>query len=193
MDAATLAMAEPLANFSRWMCPNERTSCSVIAASASQLPQRCLVRTQRIGKRVNLPLEDSLQRSRSRANMVRSKILAGEHKLARLLPECNNARLADYATGRQHFASQPCILRFLPPVIQQSPRPVPANAPDGVRVGHSAIVAPTSAEKADKAVSSVGIYLSRISTTFGGKDRGSRMAATSRLSTTISASNLALR
>jgi hypothetical protein len=33
-------------------------------------------------------------------------------KLAGLLPECNNARLADFATGRQHFASEPGILRF---------------------------------------------------------------------------------
>ena len=50
LDAAMLAMSEPLASFSRWMCPNERTSCSAIAASASQLPHRCLVRAQRIGK-----------------------------------------------------------------------------------------------------------------------------------------------
>ena len=28
-----------LANFSIWMCPNERTSCSAIAASASQVPR----------------------------------------------------------------------------------------------------------------------------------------------------------
>src|SRR5215472_214700 len=43
-------MAELLPNFSRWMCPNERTSCSAIAASASQVLHRLLVRTQRIGK-----------------------------------------------------------------------------------------------------------------------------------------------
>jgi hypothetical protein len=54
-------------------------------------------------------------------------------KLARLLFKCNNARLARCATGRQHFASQPCILRFLRPVILRSPRPVPANAPDDVK------------------------------------------------------------
>src|ERR1700751_5033140 len=50
LDAATPAMADPLANFSRWMWPNERASCSVIAASASQMLHRLLVRTQRIGK-----------------------------------------------------------------------------------------------------------------------------------------------
>jgi hypothetical protein len=48
LDAATLAIAEPLASFSRWMCPNERTSCSVIAASASQVLHRLLVGTRRI-------------------------------------------------------------------------------------------------------------------------------------------------
>ena len=50
LDAATLAMFELPASFSRWMCPNEKTSCSVIAASASQLLHRLSVRTQRIGK-----------------------------------------------------------------------------------------------------------------------------------------------
>jgi hypothetical protein len=50
LDAATLPMVELPASFSRWMCPNEKTSCSVIAASASQLLHRLSVRTQRIGK-----------------------------------------------------------------------------------------------------------------------------------------------
>jgi hypothetical protein len=59
--------------------------------------------------------------------------LADRLKLARLLFKCNNARLARYATGRQHFASQPCILQFLPPVIRRSARPGPANAPDDVK------------------------------------------------------------
>ena len=37
-------------------------------------------------------------------------------KLARLLFKCNNARLARCATGRQHFASQPCICDFFDPL-----------------------------------------------------------------------------
>ena len=44
LDVVTLAMTEPLASFSRWICPNERTSCSAIAASASQVLHRLLVR-----------------------------------------------------------------------------------------------------------------------------------------------------
>jgi hypothetical protein len=51
LDVVTLAMTEPLAGFSRWICPNERTSCSAIAASASQVLHRLLVRPiQRIEK-----------------------------------------------------------------------------------------------------------------------------------------------
>ena len=56
MDAATPATTEPLGSFSRWMCPHERTSCSAIAASASQVLHRLLVRTQRIGKTRQPPL-----------------------------------------------------------------------------------------------------------------------------------------
>src|SRR6476620_3603497 len=56
LDAATLAMFELPASFSRWMCPNERTSCSAIAASASQVLHRLLVRTQSIGKTRQPPL-----------------------------------------------------------------------------------------------------------------------------------------
>ena len=44
LDVVALAMTEPLASFSRWICPNERTSCSAIAASASQVLHRLLVR-----------------------------------------------------------------------------------------------------------------------------------------------------
>jgi hypothetical protein len=44
LDVVTLAMTGPLASFSRWICPNERTSCSAIAASASQVLHRLLVR-----------------------------------------------------------------------------------------------------------------------------------------------------
>jgi hypothetical protein len=44
LDVVTLAMTEPLASFSRWICPNERTSCSAIAASATQVLHRLLVR-----------------------------------------------------------------------------------------------------------------------------------------------------
>jgi hypothetical protein len=48
-DAAMLATKERLASFSRWICPNERTSCSAIAASASQVLHRLLaLRIQRI-------------------------------------------------------------------------------------------------------------------------------------------------
>jgi hypothetical protein len=53
LDVVALAMTESLASFLRWMCPNERTSCSAIAASASQVLHRLLVRTQRIGNRAN--------------------------------------------------------------------------------------------------------------------------------------------
>ena len=56
LDAATLAMAEPFASFSRWTCPKDRTSCSAIAASASQVLHRLLVRTQHIGKTRQPPL-----------------------------------------------------------------------------------------------------------------------------------------
>jgi hypothetical protein len=56
LDVVTPAMTEPLVSFSRWICPNERTSCSAIAASASQVLHRLLVRTQRIGKTRQLPL-----------------------------------------------------------------------------------------------------------------------------------------
>jgi len=46
--SAAVAAIDPDANLSRWRCPNESTSCSAIAASASQLPHRLFVRTQRI-------------------------------------------------------------------------------------------------------------------------------------------------
>jgi hypothetical protein len=52
-DAAMAVTAEEPARPSRWMCPNESTSCSAIAASASQLPHRLFVRTQRIKRNVH--------------------------------------------------------------------------------------------------------------------------------------------
>jgi hypothetical protein len=94
--------ARPTATHPHSRSPQSRslTSCSAIAASASQLPHRCLVRAQRIGKTRQLPL-DSLQRSRSRANMLKSKILlAGINSLDR----CANVttRSWHYTNGRQH-------------------------------------------------------------------------------------------
>jgi hypothetical protein len=63
-------------------------------------------------------------------NTFPSRDRTGQYKLAGLLPKCNKARLADFATGRQHFASEPRISRFLWPVIQRSPRAVPAKVRD---------------------------------------------------------------
>jgi hypothetical protein len=126
--------ARPTATHPHSRSPQSRslTSCSAIAASASQLPHRCLVRAQRIGKTRQLPL-DSLQRSRSRTNMLKSKILlAGINSLDR----CANVttRSWHYTNGRQHckrtmhFAiSSTCYIA--------EPRPhTPASAQDAAQM-----------------------------------------------------------
>jgi hypothetical protein len=59
LDVVALGLTESLASFLRWMCPNERASCSAIAASATQVLHRLLVRTQRIGKTRQPQLEQS--------------------------------------------------------------------------------------------------------------------------------------
>ncbi len=91
LDVVALAMTEPLASFSRWMCPNERTSCSAIAASASQVFHRLLVRTQRIGKTRQPPIGTVYSGSRSPGNTFTARDRTSRHKLAGLLPECNSS------------------------------------------------------------------------------------------------------
>src|SRR6478609_9958529 len=84
-------MTEPLGSFSRWMCPHERTSCSAIAASASQVLHRLLVRTQRIGKTRQPPLR-TVYSGAHPGQCLQFENITAEPKLAGLLPECNSRR-----------------------------------------------------------------------------------------------------
>ena len=92
LDVVTLAMTEPLASCSRWMCPHERTSCSAIAASASQVLHRLLVRTQPIGKTRQAPRIEQCTAEPIRGNAFSLKTSLPPVNLAGLLPECNSHR-----------------------------------------------------------------------------------------------------
>jgi hypothetical protein len=104
-DAVTLVTAEELASAGRWTCPNERTSCSAIAASASQLPHRLLVRTQRMARRAN-PLSEQSTAVPIPGNTFTLRERGGRYKLAGLLPECNKVQLANSATDDPGFCKR---------------------------------------------------------------------------------------
>ena len=100
-----LAMAELLASFSRWTCPNERTSCSIIAASARQVLHRLLMRTQRIGKKRVMA-----KMARNGASFTiawrarRETALASGNRSANLLRRSDTKRLELFGRRRRRVA-----------------------------------------------------------------------------------------
>ena len=96
MNAAKLAMTEPVGSFSRWMCPHEMTSCSAIAASASQVLHRLLVRTQRIGKTGQPPIR-TVYNGGHPGQCLQFENITLSVNLAGLLPGCNSRRLTRIA------------------------------------------------------------------------------------------------
>lgn len=93
-DAATLVTAGWLASASRWMCPNESTSCSATAASASQLPHRLLVRTQRISRTVQYERKNQSTAQRHARNTIEITPHWQDPMGSKLWRRCNRPILA---------------------------------------------------------------------------------------------------